>query len=158
MKMTWWLQALALTTLITPALACAQQTLHGQAPDWLLSNAQGEYVSFYEDSDNQASLLMFWTPTCKKRCLAAMEQLNQQAQAAGIKTYLLLNSAHTQQSELPALPTAMAPLFKAHAVGKHYGVRGQPTWVLVDGEKNILQNARVGSQAEPLDALLKAGN
>ncbi|MBB3166847.1 TlpA family protein disulfide reductase [Simiduia aestuariiviva] len=132
----------------------AQQTLHGQAPDWLLSDAQGDYVSFYEDSANQPSLLVFWTPTCRAKCVDAMERLNDQAHAQGIKTYLLLNSGHTRHSELPTLPARMTPLFKAHAVGRHYGVRGQPTWVLVDGKKNILNNARVGGAQPELSRLL----
>lgn len=136
--------------------ALGQERLQGQAPDWLLSNAEGDYVSFYEDSGSSPSLMLFWTPTCKRQCLAAMEQLHSAAQQAGIKSYLLMNSSHTRYSELPPLPAQLAPLFKAHAVGRHYGVRGEPTWVLVDRHKNILKNARIDGAVPALNAMLNA--
>lgn len=142
-------------SLIASAALQAQQRVTSQAPNWLLSDSAGEYVSFYEDSGKQASLLLFWTPACGRACLAQMQRLQQEALESNVKPYLLLVSAHTPGSTLPELPSALAPLFNAQAVGRHYGVRGQPTWVLVNAEKTVLQTARFNADTPTLTKLLR---
>ena len=144
--------------LATSALALALPRVNSQAPDWVLANAQGDFVSFYEDSEGQPSLLLLWTTACEQTCRSHFTQMQQQAQRAGVKTYLLLVSTHLPSAEPAELPDRPAPLFNAQAVGRFYGIHNLPSWVLIDHHKTIIQsgalNADSPSQLPPLlDAL-----
>ncbi|BFM10033.1 hypothetical protein R50072_01860 [Simiduia litorea] len=119
-----------------PLNAAAQELRN--APDWLLVEQSGQTISFYKDSQDQASLLFFWTPACDQSCNAEVAQLYQQAQQLQVKMYLLKTTPIWRQPPLGELPDELQQLNNALSVSRHYGVNTQSKVILVNQHKQIV--------------------
>ncbi|MDN3638169.1 hypothetical protein QWY82_05015 [Simiduia curdlanivorans] len=126
------------------------------APDWLLVEQSGQTISFYNDSQGQASLLFFWTPACDQSCNTEVTQLYQQAQRLQVKMYLLKTTPGWRQSPLGELPNELQQLNNALSVSRHYGVNTQSKVILVNQRKQIVlrKPIRPNLESEEIEQLL----
>lgn len=109
-----------------------------QVPDWLLDNQRGDTLSFYKDSEGQASLLVFWTPACDLTCRKEINHWFKRARQQKLKAYLLVGSKMTAQTQWDELPSDIPLFTNARSVNRYYGATEQPKIVLINQHKEIV--------------------
>src|SRR5690606_39321373 len=77
----------------TPLSAAWSEPLNvgSTAPDWSLKTKEGETLSYYEDSDNKVSIILFWATWCPY-CATLMPHLEvvyRKYRSKGLKFYAI---------------------------------------------------------------------
>jgi len=129
-----------------------------KAPNWILSNGQGQDISFYQDSGDNAAVILFWATWCPycAELMPELESLYQEMKDDEVKFYAL------NVWEDGDAPKFMAKhgydftlLMNADMVAKHYSVKGTPGLVVVDKNK-IVRYVRVkGTSAQEAAAQVR---
>jgi len=123
------------------------------AGNWSLATPTGKTMTFYEDSADKPSVIIFWAtwcPACRK-VLPELADL-QASLPAGSANFYALNIAedgdpvayfaeHGYQFKL---------LLKADDVAKEYGMFGTPRVLVVDGNRVVRYTLKKGTSLEQL--------
>lgn len=151
-----WL-CFALVVGLTSASGWTQELNPKQAPNWLLQDAQGQYLSFYDDSAERPALLIFWTPDCAQLCQQNIVELQRSNASLALQQranlYLLPTGDYWNSQSYNALPAAITRLSDASSVGRFYQVGKQSKAVLVGRDKQVLAQQPLN---EDKDTLLRA--
>jgi len=111
-----------------------------QAPDWILSNSQGDSVSFYQDSEGQKAVLIFWATWCPycAALLPEMEKLRTELGDAPVKFYALnIWEDADPIGHMREKGYGFSLLLNADKVAKRYNVHGTPGLFVIDENKTI---------------------
>ena len=113
------------------------------APDWSLKTKEGETLSYYEDSDNKVSVILFWATWCPY-CATLMPHLEvvyRKYRSKGLKFYAIdifedgkLNPVEYFDSR----EFSYTLLLDGDEVANTYGVKGTPGLFVVDKDKKII--------------------
>lgn len=129
-----------------------------QAPDWILANQAHENISYYHDSADQKTVLLFWATWCPY-CAALMpelEKLRAELDDPNIKFYALnIWEDSDPQSYMEKSGFGFTLILDADNVAKRYGVSGTPGLFVVDADKKILYVREKGGDPEDVTAAVK---
>lgn len=134
-------------------------TVGQTAGDWSLSTPSGRTVSFYEDSGDKASVIIFWAtwcPVCRK-WLPELAKL-QASLPEGSANFYALNIAEDGDpvAYFASNGYKFQLLLKAEDVAKEYGMFGTPRVLVVDSDKVVSYALGKGTSIEQLIADLRA--
>lgn len=133
-----------LLTLIPVAPAWSQPlTVGDTAPDWSLLNKEGNAVGYYQDSNNQVSVILFWATWCPycATLMPHLEVIYRKYKHKGLKFYAIdifedgkINPVeHFNNKEY-----TYTLLLDGDDVAKTYGVKGTPGLYVIDKDKKII--------------------
>jgi thiol-disulfide isomerase/thioredoxin len=152
---------IALIALIfaSPSFAGRPLEVGAKAPDWILSNGNGQDISFYQDSADQPAVILFWATWCPycAELMPELKTLQEQFKDTRVKFYAL---NVWEDGDAPSYMTKhgydFTLLLNADMVAKRYSVKGTPGLLVVDKDK-IVRYIRVkGTSAADAAAEVKA--
>ncbi len=110
------------------------------APDWILTDGQGQNISFYHDSADQQAVILFWATWCP-RCAELMPQLKtiqEEFKQVAVKFYALNVWEDGDAIQFMADHNYdFTLLLDADLVAKRYNIKGTPGLLVVDKDKII---------------------
>lgn len=132
----------------SPALTVGQK-----AGDWSLATPAGTTVSFYEDSGDKPSVVIFWATWCPA-CRKVMPELArlQASLPEGSANFYALNIAEDGDpvAYFAENDYKFRLLLNADDVAKGYGMFGTPRILVVDGGKVVRYTIKKGTSLEQL--------
>lgn len=149
----------ACTLLALLWLTCPAWANESLAPDWTLTNADGEPHHFQDDARGRYAVLFFWTTWCPHcaRALPHIESLHRQFAPRGVRFYAL---DIWEDGDAVAYFRAHGyhlPLFlAADLVAEDYGIDGTPGIVVVDPQGRRIDLALDGLPAARMAEKLRA--
>lgn len=151
---------LGLLALVVTGLCQAGKPLElGQtAPDWILPNAEGQHISFYQDSQDHAAVILFWATWCPycAELMPKLQDLQQELQGKKVKFYAL---NVWEEGDAPGYMAKhgydFTLLLNADMVAKRYHVKGTPGLVVVDADKNLRYLRAKGTSADDAITMVK---
>jgi len=114
--------------------------LGDRAPDWILQNSQGDYVSFYRDSGDRAAVLLFWASWCRycAELLPELAELKQQLDKDDVKFYAInIWEDGNPVAYFNRHDYNFTLLLKGDMVAKRYDVSSTPGLIVVDADKTV---------------------
>ncbi|MCW8195022.1 TlpA family protein disulfide reductase [Proteobacteria bacterium 005FR1] len=142
-------------------LASAGETLElgDRAPDWMLSDSEGEPVSFYQHSDGQPAVVLFWATWCPNcaELMPRLEKLRKELASSDVRFYALNiwedgdPVAHMENEGFD-----FTLLLNADSVAKRYRVRGTPGLFVMNRDKAITYVRAGNSSADEVYAAVKS--
>lgn len=142
------------------AASAGEQVKQGDiAPNWILTDLQGQVSSLYEGAEQgKWTVMVFWASWCSKseQLIAAIEQLNQQKGDSPVTFYLMnvwedkdpATISEQQNYELPVVR-------QAEHLARRYGIRITPGVVVISPDKRIHYLRQPGEGVEQVAANLK---
>lgn len=132
--------------LIFALAACAatagEQVKQGDiAPNWILTDLQGQVSSLYEGAESgKWTVMVFWASWCSasEQLIPAIEKLSQQPSDTPVSYYLMnvwedKDPATISEQQNYGLPVVR----QAEHLAKRYGIRGTPGVVVISPDKRI---------------------
>jgi len=122
-----------------------------KADDWTLSTPSGRALSFYANSGDRPSVILFWAtwcPSCRK-LMPALEELKASLPAGSANFYALnVHEEGDPEAYMRQHGYDFELLLEAEGVAKQYGMYGIPRVVLVDPDKTVRYTLRRGTSDE----------
>lgn len=111
-----------------------------QAPDWILTDSEGEPVSFYQHSDGRPAVVLFWATWCPycAELMPELQKLRKELAERDVRFYALNiwedgdPVAHMENEGFD-----FTLLLNADLVATRYRVRGTPGLFVTNREKTI---------------------
>ena len=119
------------------------------APDWSLPDKEGGIVDYYQDSDNQVSVILFWATWCPY-CATLMPHLEvvyRKYRSKGLKFYaidILEDGKIDPVTYFADKEYSYTLLLDGDAVAENYGVRGTPGLYVIDKNKKVVYKKPAG--------------
>lgn len=151
------LALLLLSTLFSnTAFAGTPTNVGDQAPDWILTNSQGETVSFYQDSDGKKAVLIFWATWCPY-CAALLPEMEKlRAENPDVKFYALnIWEDSDPLKYMREKEYGFSVMLNADKVAKRYSVQGTPGLFVIDEAKTIRYIRTKGAEPKDVYAAVK---
>lgn len=129
------------------------------APNWILTDLQGQVSSLYEGAEQgKWTVMVFWASWCSKseQLIPVIEQLNQEKGDSPVAFYLMnvwedKDPAAVSEQQNYELPVVR----QAEHLAKRYGVRITPGVVVISPDKRIHYLRQSGESVEEVTANLK---
>ncbi len=138
---------LSFCLLSLPSFALEEKDM---VPDWSLQTDDGEEISFYSNTGETASVLLFWATWCPY-CRALMPHLQELAnefQDKGVKFYALnVWEDGDSVGYIKKNGFTFTLLMNADPVAGSYGVKGTPGLMVID-KRHILRYLRRSGQKD----------
>ena len=113
------------------------------APDWSLKTGEGETINYYQDSENQVSIIMFWATWCPY-CATLMPHLEvvyRKYKSKGLKFYaidIFEDGKLNPVEYFTGKEFTYTLLLDGDEVAKDYSVKGTPGLFVVGKDKKII--------------------
>ncbi|MGH1470807.1 MAG: TlpA family protein disulfide reductase [Cellvibrionaceae bacterium] len=127
------------------------------APDWILSNSQNESTSFYRDTPNSKSVILFWATWCPycKALMPELERLRTEINDPTLKFYALnIWEDGDPVGFLKENQYNFALMLNADKVAKRYKVNGTPGLFVIDENKKIIYKRNKGEKPSDVYAAI----
>lgn len=126
---------------LTGIAADAQPVALGHtAPNWILPTPSGEPLSFYQDSESQPSVLLFWATWCPfcQKLMPELEVLRRSLKQAPVRFYALnIWENGDSVNHMRKHDFGFTQLLRADMVAERYGVIGTPGLFVVGSDKKV---------------------
>ncbi len=145
-----------LLTLVLTFLTLAAPTANAlqvgdKAPNWILEAAEGGPIAYYQNSENQYSVLFFWATWCPycQALMPEMTKLQHTLKNKPVNFYgLNLWEDADPEAYLREKGLSMKLLLGAENVADRYGVKGTPGVFLVAPNHEILYMRKAGEEPQ----------
>lgn len=124
-------------------LNAAPLGLGGTAENWQLENNKGEVVDYYEDSEGEVSIILFWATWCPycSSLMPHLEVINRKYRSKGLKFYAINIKEDGKIEPIKYFEDrkySYIQLLNGDDVAKLYGVKGTPGVYVIDREKKVV--------------------
>ncbi|MGI1680002.1 MAG: redoxin family protein [Cellvibrionaceae bacterium] len=129
------------------------------APDWILSNSQSESISFYRDTHDKKSVILFWATWCPycKALMPELKKLQSEINDPSFKFFALNIWEDSDPIEfLKENDYAFTLILNADKVAKRYKVNGTPGLFVIDENKKIIYKRLKGQKPEDVYLSIKS--
>jgi len=124
------------------------------APNWTLTDDNGNEINFYDDADGQPTVLLVsatWYPYCRA-LMPHLEKIQRDYSDRGVVFYALNiwedadPIAYNKENKF-----GFRLMLDADEIAKAYGIKGTLGLLAVDGERNIIYARKSGSSPQQVE-------
>ena len=127
------------------------------APNWTLTDDNGNEINFYDDAYGQPTVLLFWATWCPycRALMPHLEKVRRDYSDRGVVFYALNiwedadPVAYNKEKKL-----GFRLMLDADEIAKAYGIKGTPGLLAVDGERNIIYARKSGGSPQQVESEL----
>ena len=121
----------------------------GTAPNWTLQTSKSESLDYYQDSEDNVSVIIFWASWCPycATLMPQMEVIYRKYRNKGVKFYavdIYEDGKLDPVSYFESKGFTYTMLLEGDEVASQYGVKGTPGVYVVDKEKKVVYKRPAG--------------
>ncbi len=142
---------LLLSVSLTPVSSAEELPLNigGTAANWSLQTNKSETLDYYQDSEDNVSVVMFWATWCPycATLMPHMEVMYRKYRNKGVKFYAIDIYEDGKVDPIKYFENrefTFTMLLDGDEIAKQYGVKGTPAVYVLDKEKKVVYKRPAG--------------